>query len=900
MDTPATPHGVPPGRHQLGSEESGRDAASTSALSQIEQLGRREGQLWRAALFLLILLAGTLAWFAWEKIHSLPQRLEALPVGLVALVLLFAAYVWSKTREMAELRGLVRGIEQRAAAPPSEKQLEQLFALISRSQQGYRDLIDTFEDLLVAVSLEGEIRAANRSFAHLLELPFSEFIGHRLDEFLDAPEGSGRAAALKALPQLLDRRHWSGVLRVRVRRGGAVRFFDCMLHVMVKEGEVLGLSVLARDITQQRENEARFTELFETLQEGVYFTTPEGQLLEANPALVRMLGYESKEELMGVNINDLYLDGAERVAVKGELEKQGRVYGREITLRRKDGTPAVCLDTSNAIRDTSERVLRYQGTLVDVTQPRQMEKRLHQEREFARRLVESLPDLIVVLDTQGRYTYVSPRITEVLGYTPEELLGRGLGERSHPEHQAAMSKLFHNLISGKQTNAILEYRTRHKNGNWRLFRASASPMYDAEGKTTGVIASSRDITEVKRLEQQVIQTEKLAAMGQMIAGVAHELNNPLTAILGVSELLRERTTDETTRRQLDLAHRQARRAAHIVQSLLAFSRPPTPRKATLHLGDVAQRALQLHEHSLRANGITVSFVSPVGIPPVVGDASQLTQLFLNLLTNAEQAIREVREHGTLQVRLERRGDGVAVSFQDDGPGIRAEVLPRLFDPFFTTKRPGGGTGLGLSICMAIAREHGGDIEAQSLPEGGALFTVLLPSERASAAEGSPSRREGEGVSVDRELKASPTERGSQASASLRGRSVLVVDDEESIRELVVDGLSAQGLAVDCASSGGQAQRLAATRAYDAVLCDLHLAGGGASTSSGKEIYERLCAQAGDSKPLFIFMTGDLLDSTTLASLNQGDARVVQKPFRISDLLAILGEALPVPARTEKS
>src|SRR6202030_1916978 len=176
----------------------------------------------------------------------------------------------------------------------------------------------------------------------------------------------------------------------------------------------------------------------------------------------------------------------------------------------------------------------------------------------------------------------------------------------------------------------------------------------------------------------------------------------------------------------DLAHRQARRAAHIVQSLLVFSRPSTPRTTLLHLPDLLQRTLQLHEHSLRANHIQVDLVARPDLPTVLGDSNQLTQVFLNLIVNAEQAIREVREGGTLRIRLGVVGDRVLITFQDDGVGIRRELLPRIFDPFFTTKRPGRGTGLGLSICMAIVREHNGDISAQPLPDGGSVFTVSLP------------------------------------------------------------------------------------------------------------------------------------------------------------------------------
>ncbi len=221
----------------------------------LRQLERLEGRLWWAALLLMVLLAATLALLSWKTIRVLPQRLEALPFGLVLLVVLFGAYSWSKSREIARLRGLVRGLVQRAEALPSEKQLEQLFALIAGSQQGYRDLIDTFDDLLFSVSLEGEIRAANRSLAELFGRPFHKVIGHRLDEFLDHPQGSGRATAEKALPRLLEKRQWSGVIRVRLKGNpsaglgqGAVRYFDCVLHTMVKDGRVVGFTGLAREV----------------------------------------------------------------------------------------------------------------------------------------------------------------------------------------------------------------------------------------------------------------------------------------------------------------------------------------------------------------------------------------------------------------------------------------------------------------------------------------------------------------------------------------------------------------------------------------------------------------------------------------------------------------------------
>jgi len=258
-------------------------------------------------------------------------------------------------------------------------------------------------------------------------------------------------------------------------------------------------------------------------------------------------------------------------------------------------------------------------------------------------------------------------------------------------------------------------------------RASASQLVDAEGKITGVIISVRDITIERKLEQQVVQSERLAAMGAMIGGVAHELNNPLTAILGVSELLQDIETGETARKQVGLLQQQARRAAEIVQNLTYFARPPAPGKSRINLAEVVERTLNLHAYSLRKNNVTVDFLKESGVPYALGDPHQLMQVFLNLILNAEQAIREVRDKGTLRIRISHTENTVSVSFHDDGPGIPKENLPSIFDPFYTTKRPGRGTGLGLSICKSVLKEHNGSIEAANASDVGAVFTVTLPA-----------------------------------------------------------------------------------------------------------------------------------------------------------------------------
>ena len=864
------------------SQDSAKNAASSapnrSTISaRLEQFEKSQRELWRLTFFLLLAISIGFALVSWSTIRTLTQRLEPLLPGLVVIVLLFIAYAWRRNQEISELRGLVRGLEHYDSAPPSERQLDQLFSVISRSQQGYRDLIDSFDDVLLAVSLEGEIRAVNRSFADLVGANYQQIIGRSITDFLEEGSGEGSELIRRAMPRFLERRHWSGIIQVRLKKQNSVCYYDCVAHAMTRENVVHGLTILGRDITALRKNEARFTELFETLQEGIYIATADGSILDANPAMVRILGYDSKEELLAKRVPEIFTDYAERKSLIQEVEQQHGPQGREINLLRKDGTTIVCLNTATAVRDTSGKVLRYQGSILDVTARREMERQLHKEQEFARRLVDSFPDLILVVDTNLRYTFVSPRCTEVLGYELSETANMEFGGRTHAEDLPVLLGIFRDVVAGRQTYASLEVRVRHKLGEWRRIRFNFSPLADETGKVEGVVFSGRDVTELKRLEEQLIQAEKLAAMGQMLAGVAHELNNPLTAILGVTEMLRERENlEETTRRQLELTHRQARRAARIVQNLLEFSRPASPQKKPLDLNSIVDRTLQLHEHSLRRSNVEVDIRPAPDLPGVIGDANQLIQVFLNLVTNAEQAIREVRDSGRIQIRFADLGARVSVTFQDDGVGIRPESIPRLFDPFYTTKRPGGGTGLGLSICLSIVREHGGTIEASPLPAGGSAFTVYFPSTGKQPAPAVP-------VAAPA-LSLPPS---TPTLESLSGRSVLVLDDEESLRSLLEEGLSARGLHVDCAANLEEALALLAQRHYDALLCDLNLSQNGGH-SSGKAAAEQLLAVAVERKPELIFMSGELLESPEDA-IKPGEPHHLQKPFRISDVLALLME-----------
>jgi len=695
------------------------DPASARPGSASKRLEREESQLWRWALGLLVLFAAAVAALSWQQLKDLPYRLWAIPVGLFALAVLFATYAFGRKREVAELKQILKGFQNQAGATPSEDQIDQLGQLIMRSQRNFKELIDSLDDVALAISLDGTLRTVNRRFTEILCVPYSRLIGHKLEEFLGAPL---HAEATGGLERFLEKRNWSGVVEVRPKNDSRRLYFDCVVNAIVKGGEVTGASVLARDITEHREKEQRFTQLFESLQEGVYISNPEGKLLEVNPALVSILGYDSKEDLLQLPLEQLNVDAGDPVL--GHAGSQsGRTRTREVRLRRKDGGVAVCVDTSSGVMEAG-RIVRYQGTLVDVTEKRALEQQVARQEEFRRHLLESFPDLILVLDLKGQYTFVSARIAELLGYGPEHLMGKNVAETENAPPELA--ELYRTVATGESSLTSREYGSRHRDGSWHTMLGMASPLLDAEGKPAGVIISVRDVTMEKKLEQQIIQSERQAAMGQMIGGFAHELNNPLTSILGMAELLQEGDTSEGARKQIAILHQQARRAAEIVQNLQYFARPPAPGKSPVNLNELVQRIVQMQAYPLRKSNITVDFLPEPAIPAIMADPNQLMQVFLNLLLNAEQAIRENREKGTIRVRIGRKPDSVWVVFQDDGPGIAPENLAHIFDPFFTTKRPGRGTGLGLSICKTVLREHGGNIEAATSPDGGALFTITLP------------------------------------------------------------------------------------------------------------------------------------------------------------------------------
>lgn len=755
----------------------------------------------------------------------------------------------------------------------SESSLERLTDLICRSQRGYRKLIDHVDQALFTLSQQGEIRVANLPFAQIFGASFQDLIGHNLDELVESPS----AAEMKlALPQLIRTGTWSGTVPIRLRGDQDLRYFQCWFQAVEEEGQSAAVIGCARDVTAQQESETRFFELFESLSEGIVFTTPDGFILDANPALVRMLGYQTKQELLQRNMAELYDDPMARQRIINILEEKGSIQNNELVLRGKDGKKVHCLTSGFALRDASGRVVRLQGTLVDLTERIEIERQLHREQQFVRRLIEYFPDMIAVVDREGRFTYLSERTRDVLGVAPQEYLGRIIGGATHPEDRPYLAKIVRDVLDGRSEHSQIESRVRHADGSWRTLRTAARPMLDEQGHITGLVASIRDVTELSLAEQKSARREKLASMGQMLAGAAHELNNPLTAILGVSDLLRERATDDATRRQVDLVLQQARRAAAIIQNLLAFSRPAARGGEKLRLDEILRDVLHGQSAALKQKNITVKFDPPAEVPLVEGDRRLFSQVFSNLIINAEQAIAAVRSHGAIEISFRHLEESVCVTVSDDGSGISSENISKIFDPFFTTKRPGGGTGLGLTICLAVAKEHGGTIEVTSAPGAGAAFHVFLPLAAGEIGHLAQKPRPA--------AKSAPS-----APQPLAGRTVLVVDDEESIRDIIQEGLSVRRMKVYPVESSERALAYLEENTCDVVICDFNLPG-----MSGEEFLERLSTDRKTAQlPQFVFITGDLVNEELSGRLRQKGAAVLQKPFQLGALANLLAGLLQI-------
>ena len=477
-----------------------------------------------------------------------------------------------------------------------------------------------------------------------------------------------------------------------------------------------------------------------------------------------------------------------------------------------------------------------------------------------RRVLDASPDMIVATDAEGRVTEFNPGAERLAGISAAEAA------------QQPLAKLLDapGLESQADDSAPIELNLQHKDGTRTVVSLVGARLEETGGAGAGRVWIGRDVTKLRQFERRLAQSERLSSLGEVVAGVAHELNNPLSGVVGYADLLRVQASDPEQIRDLQRIVESAMRCQKIVFKLLSFARRHAPEKKNQSLNECVDKVLDLKSYHLRSSRIETVLELDPHLPHTSFDFHQIDQVILNLLNNAEQAIRSVRRSGRIVLRTGVEQNHVYLEIEDDGPGVRTDVRDRVFDPFFTTKDIGQGTGLGLSVSYGIVQEHGGEIELRpGRAESGACFRITLPLvSRPTAAE------------------EAPLPKPREDAAPLVGRQILVAEDEPVVLELLARLLTDAGAAVTLAQDGDEAWNQLVEHDFDLVITDLCM-----PNVCGQELYERVAEERPDLMRRFVFATGDLAREETLAFLKGLPNRILTKPLEAETVRRVVSQAM---------
>lgn len=678
-----------------------------------------------------------------------------------------------------------------------------------------------------------------------------------------------------------------------------------------------------KDITESKAAEERFTSLFNHMHEGVFVSTPEGKVLDCNEAFVRMLGYDSKEEVLNLDVaQSVYVDMEDRKKFLSEITRQGFVRNFEILLRCKDGRKIHVIESSFATLDPGGKIERYQGVVLDVTEMKRAEDEIRRRNrelyvlnniavtfnqsfdldEILQMIMLQMVELFAT-DTAAVYLFEEETNTLVKksSYGHRSSWAAESERVALPAEFIATVKANHaEIIDQEQMPRLPEVLRRAV--ELEGLRSWLWVVLWRKEKILGVLASSsrtnREFTrseqgvmiavgrqlattiekvqlynetrqayeDLRRTQEQLLQSEKMSAVGQLISGVAHELNNPLTAILGYTQLLETETLEPRVEEFIQKLRKQAQRTQRIVQNLLSFARQHKPKRVHVDLRSVVEDTIALRDYDLKVNNIAVERDFEPVLPSVVADPHQLEQVYLNIINNAADAMMDGGRGGRLRVSIYTENGSVVTAFHDSGPGI---FDPKhVFDPFYTTKGVGKGTGLGLSICYGIVKEHGGEISAQTHAAGGALLQVRLP-----VAVGEKPVTERDRIVARRESR-------------LEG-SVLLVDDEEAVLDFEREVLAAAGLKVFTVTSGEGAVDYLKNEDFDVLLLDSKIPG----TTSSEDVFHWIEQHRPELVPRTVLVLSNVSDPRVRAFVDATKIFCLVKPFEVSDLLAVARRVL---------
>jgi PAS domain S-box-containing protein len=609
---------------------------------------------------------------------------------------------------------------------------------IREATKRFEKMAEMGEDGIIVFDEDSRIEFANQMASEILGFPkdeilgreFFSLIGKRDEEFLEEMVMRGEGMGQKVCTEM----------SIRAPQGPVKETEVCIAPTQSDDGRIKTYAYI-RDITERKkfekelkESEEKFRNLFERVQHGLYISTKEGRFVDCNQAMWGVLGYQDKEEFLKIDITrDLYVKPEDRKTFQGLVEKQGFVKDFEVEWKKKNGEKITVSLTAHAKKNEKKEIIGYEGIKIDISDRKRMEKELREANDFLINLIESSVDGIIVTDMKGNILIFNKGAENILGYKAEEVVGK-MNIRSIYEPGMAkevMEKLRSPDYGGVGKLTSIPILHRRKDGDLIEGDLSASIIYDEKGNEIASIGIFKDLRERLRIErelremqQALLQSEKLAAMGKLTSQIAHELNNPIYGIMNTLELLKTEIPPESKRRRiLELSLSETQRLAEMLRNMLSFSKPEEEKRRPIKINELIEGILLVTEKQMKESNIKVETYFDEGIPDVMASTNQMRQVMLNLIKNAKEAMPK---GGTLTVRTSREDRKVLIHIQDTGIGIPEELRDKIFEAFFTTKQKVKGVGLGLSVCYGIIKDHGGEIKVESEVDKGTTFTIHLP------------------------------------------------------------------------------------------------------------------------------------------------------------------------------
>lgn len=623
---------------------------------------------------------------------------------------------------------------------------------LPRSEIRYQRFFNSSPDGILLLDFETRaITDANPAVENLLGRTHPELMGKQLWEIGVLPDREADESAFLLLQETGHLRYDNLPLQTRdgnwqeaefigtVYDDGERRVVQCSLRDRTdhKRAQSAAMAQLRASENALRLSEERFRALTERSSDSVKILSPDGEVRYVSLSVTRILGYRPDELIGAKALGLVHPDDAAMLTkvLNGLLNGDTVSEGAVCRFRRADGS--WCYLESIGVNELENPAI--EGIVIysrDVTERRRAEEMLRESEERLRALIEKSSDVITVLAPDATILYESPSAATILGYGPSELIGTNALTPIHADDRPKVEAAIHQLVQGGEFPDPLTYRYLHKDGSWRWLESKGNNQIH-NPTIAGIVANSRDVTERLRLEQQVIHSAKLASLGELVAGVAHEINNPLAAISGHAQLLLK-SEDSIVREDAAVIIAMVKRTNRIVRSLRSYATPTGgDQRSPGDLNAVVRSALTVVGSRLRQSDVVIEENLHPGLPAVFMNAGEIEQVIVNLLSNAEQAVREkapdwrfIRIETFVQRTAVREGepvcDGVVLRIRDSGGGIAPEALSRIFDPFFTTRAQGEGTGLGLYISHGIVTAHGGALSAESEEGIGTAFTVTFP------------------------------------------------------------------------------------------------------------------------------------------------------------------------------